>query len=87
MRFILLFILVSFSVFAEDQCPLNEFAELKDIQNLNAAIDWHAASDEDIRKAACTAKSPPSRIEMTSWLGLNQSAANINKKLMELILK
>lgn len=81
MKFLLLAFLFSFNLLAEEQCSQTNFAELQDIKDLNAALDWHAASDDDIEKAPCTEKSAPTRMEMTSWLASNQSSPNINKSI------
>lgn len=81
MKFIIIILIFSFSSFAHDECPQNDFPELNELEELKAAIDWHAASDDEVRKAHCTAKNAPTAAEMTKWLTDKQSSPNIDRKV------
>jgi hypothetical protein len=81
MKLVIIFLILSFSVFAHEECGELNHPELEDIANLNKVIDWHAASDDDIKKAFCTQKTAPTAAEMTKWLIDHQSPANVSKKI------
>lgn len=82
MKFIFFVIILSlsFSVLAEE-CDLDTHPELNDLEELNNVIDWHAASDADIKKAFCTLKVAPTTYEMTNWMKTNQSSPNISRQI------
>lgn len=81
MKYFFLFLFISSFAFAEEECPLNDPAELKDIEDLNKAIDWNAASDKDIQNAPCTQKVAPTSAEMAKWMTDKQSTPNISRKI------
>lgn len=81
MRFLLLILLISINAFAHEECGQSLHPELADLEALEKALDWHAATDEDVRKAFCTQKSPPTEDQMKDWLNSNQSSPDINKKI------
>lgn len=81
MKFFILILFFSLAALADDQCPINEHPELKDLEELEKAIDWNAASDADIKKAFCTQKVAPTTPEMTKWMKDHDSASNISRKI------
>lgn len=78
---LLLVAIIPYLSLASDSCEKDHFPELKDLESLEKAIDWTAASDEQIRKAYCTRKTPLTDEEMNTWIQSNQSKSNINKTI------
>lgn len=77
----LLGLLFIFSAFAQENCEHITHPELADLVNLEKQIDWKAASDEDIKKAFCTRKTPFTSEEMNQWLSSNKTTLGMSNNI------
>lgn len=78
----LLSLLFIFSAFAqEENCHHIHHPELAELEHLEKQLDWKAASDDDIKKAFCTRKTPFTNEEMNQWLGANKSSLKLSKNI------
>ncbi len=77
----LLGLLFIFSAFAQENCEHITHPELADLVNLEKQIDWKAASDENIKKAFCTRKTPFSSEEMNQWLSSNKTTLSMSNNI------
>lgn len=78
----LLSLLFIFSAFAqEENCDHIHHHELADLVRLEKQLDWKAASDDDIKKAFCTRKTPFTNEEMNQWLNANKSSLKLSKNI------
>ncbi len=77
-------LIISIQTFAQDKGCLGRmepYPELKNLAEISKHLDWHAASDAEIKGAHCLRKNPITEAEMNDWLSANQSSQNISKKI------
>ena len=81
MKLYFLLLLFSFPVYATQFCQDNLHPELKDLEALEKAIDWTAASDSQIRNAHCARKTPFTENEMRTWISNNSSSPSLTRSI------
>lgn len=78
MKFLLL-ILFSFNLYAEEQvCQEIVPSSLEDLIELKKNLNWHAATDKNVKQAACLRLNPFSVQEMKSWMREHDGSKKIN---------
>lgn len=81
MKLFFISLLFSVPLYASELCTHDLHPELKELFELEKAINWTAASDSQIRNAPCTRKAPFTEDEMKSWMSRNDSSPRISKTI------